>query len=310
MVRGSFIKFQFLKTLIVWTLLVGCRSKKNVHTKPQYPFSKSEALTKPTPFFKGILTTNNGIAFSNDGNSLFISNPLKKKFPNGKRYMGIYEVRFLGETWGVPVKIALEIDAYHPVLSADNCLMFFNSRSHPDSTNVFVKHNIWFFKKTTDGWSTPQMVPGVNSVSYDSYPSLTATNDLYFNSDRPGGKGGMDIYVSRFVKGQYQQPVNLKVLNSEHAENDLVIDPYERFIIFNRYIAATKEIDLFISYRRNGKWENPKPLTQINKEGIWELTPTLSPDGMYFFYEYNNGIMQIDVSRITDITNKDIPYEK
>lgn len=173
--------------------------------------------------------------------------------------------------------------------------MFFNSRSHPDSANKYLPHNIWAIYKTQSGWSIPEMVKGINSLEYDSYPSIARNNNLYFNSDRDGGKGGMDFYVSHFIDGEYQEPVNIERLNSSDAENDLVVDPDERFIIFNRYINSTKEIDLFISFKKANQWTTPRKLDNINSADNWELTPTLSPDGKYFFYELNHNIMQINL---------------
>ena len=176
--------------------------------------------------------------------------------------------------------------------------MFFNSRSHPDSANQSIPHNIWKVHRTADGWTEPQMASTVNSAYYDSYPSIAKSHNLYFNSDRPGGEGGMDIYVSKFSAGKYQAPVNLRELNSSDAENDLVIDPDERFIIFNRYFDATGELDLFISFRRGDEWTPPRKLDIVNSLDDWELTPTLSPDQKYFFYELKNDIMQIDLTAL------------
>lgn len=69
-----------------------------------------------------------------------------------------------------------------------------------------------------------------------SYPSLARNNNLYFNLTRNGGQGGMHVYVSNFENGSYLDPIALKALNSSDEENDLVIYPDVRFIIFNRYI--------------------------------------------------------------------------
>ena len=87
-------------------------------------------------------------------------------------------------------------------------------------------------------------------------------------------------------------------MNSSDAENDLVVDPDQRFIIFNRYEDAAKGLDLFISFNREGSWSQPVSLDQINTSEDWELTPTLSPDGRYFFYELNGKIMQYDLDEL------------
>lgn len=44
----------------------------------------------------------------------------------------------------------------------------------------------------------------------DAHPTLSADGQyLYFASDRPGGYGGMDIYMTKFSNGQWGFPVNL-----------------------------------------------------------------------------------------------------
>ncbi len=44
----------------------------------------------------------------------------------------------------------------------------------------------------------------------DAHPSLSADGKhLYFASDRPGGYGGMDLYVVRYSSGTYSFPINL-----------------------------------------------------------------------------------------------------
>lgn len=110
--------------------------------------------------------------------------------------------------------------------------------------------------------------------------------------------GGGDIYRSKFVNGKYQSPESVTDLNSTDNENDVCIDPFERFIIFNRYIEATREIKLFLSIRAGANWTTPRVITPLEKDTDWELTPTLSPDGKYFFYEVNSNILRVPVAEL------------
>ena len=284
---------QLIYLLLYAILFLSCQGKHQ-GTSDLLPYVVQDALTSPAEFAGGTITTMNGICFSNDGRTLFTSGLLEDTLTNGRALAGIYQRQFLDSTWSEPELIDFGMDAYHPVLSVDNSRLFFNSRSHPDSMDVSIPHNIWFSEKTESGWSTPQMVPVINSENYDSYPSVARNNNIYFNSDRKGGKGGMDFYVSRFTDGKYQEPEKLEALNSIHAENDLVVDPDEQFIIFNRYIDSTRQVDLFISFFENEEWGEPKAINSLNTDK-WELTPTLSPEGRYFFYELDSRIMQVDL---------------
>ena len=287
-------------TIIFWTLsltmcFLSC-STRNTH-----PYVSLQELTSPIYFQKEIITTENGICFSNDGKTLYLSQSINKKFDNGKNFLSLFSSTYQNGKWSAPKQIYNNIDAYHPVLSFDNKKLFFNSRSHRDTIHHSIPHNIWLMTKKKDVWSKAELVANVNSADYDSYPSLAKNNNLYFNSSRAGGKGGMDIYFSKFEKGNYLPPINIKTINSADEENDLVIDPAERFIIFNRYKHTTKSIDLFVSYNENNQWSIPKAIDVINSDSLWELTPTLSPDGKYFFYEVNNKMMQIELNSIINL---------
>lgn len=280
--------------LCVILTLTGCDPNTE---KARPPYYSTEPLTEPVLFGSEELKTTNGIAFSPQGTTLYTSRNIERTFDNGRTYAAIFQSDFVEDRWTSPVLLQLEgdWDAYHPVLSIDGIQLFFNTRSHPDSGNASVPHDIWVSTREGTGWGAPSPIEEINSKSYDSYPSLARNGNLYFNSNRPGGAGEMDFYFARFIDGKYQAPINLQEINSPDVENDLVVDPDERFIIFNRYILETRDIDLYITFREKDKWSAPRKLNVVNLEGAWELTPSLSPDGQYFFYELNSRIMQVDL---------------
>lgn len=72
--------------------------------------------------------------------------------------------------------------------------------------------DIYYSKKTNSGWSKPKNIGSpINSPYWDSQPSLSPDGkDLYFVSNRPGGYGGSDIYVSHLQEdGRWGKPHNL-----------------------------------------------------------------------------------------------------
>jgi OOP family OmpA-OmpF porin len=65
-------------------------------------------------------------------------------------------------------------------------------------------------RKTGNVWMVPQSLgPSINSASWDAQPSLSADGrELYFVSDRPGGRGGYDIWYSTLEETGWTKAVN------------------------------------------------------------------------------------------------------
>lgn len=235
----------------------------------------------------------NGLAIHPTSQHIVISKPTGEIDANGKPKYSLYNVHWEDNDvlTSEIASLRSEYSDYHPVFSTSGDFVLFNStRPAPNDSIANGKVEIYMSKCVNNVFMPPEYIKQVNTAYHDSYPSLTKTNKLYFNSDRPGGKGMMDIYVSEFRQGSWTVPLIVDELNSEHSENDLVVDPDERFIIFNRYEKSKNEIDLFISFLNNGVWSRPTPLHAINQDGIWELTPTLSIDGGLLYCEVENRI--------------------
>ncbi len=73
-----------------------------------------------------------------------------------------------------------------------------------------INLSLYLAEMEGDSWKNPKAYP-YNGTDYSTgYPSLSADgNTLYFASNRPGGQGGWDVYVSRYTNGQWSMPVNL-----------------------------------------------------------------------------------------------------
>ena len=82
-------------------------------------------------------------------------------------------------------------------------------KSRRSSDNV-TKLKLYSAELRDGGWANVQELP-FNSDEYSTgHPALSRDGQsLYFVSDRPGGRGGTDVYVARFDNGTWSQPLNL-----------------------------------------------------------------------------------------------------
>jgi outer membrane protein OmpA-like peptidoglycan-associated protein len=98
-------------------------------------------------------------------------------------------------------------------ISADGHYLFF-TRCENRSEDAWTEGGCDLFmtyRVSNDGeWTQPQPFGAtINTPAYEGMPSLSPDNrELYFVSDRDGGYGGYDIWVSRFEDGLWQLPVN------------------------------------------------------------------------------------------------------
>ncbi len=86
---------------------------------------------------------------------------------------------------------------------------------------------------------------------------------LYFVSDRPGGHGKTDIWMSKIQKdGSYQSAVNLgPQINSEDEEFSPFYDSHEHRLYFaSDWHYGFGGLDIFLSEYKHGTWSIPKNL--------------------------------------------------
>ena len=116
---------------------------------------------------------------------------------------------------------SLEPDGYVVVNELDN-------RAFYSLKDADGKGDLCSRIKDLDGWNDLGLLRGVNSVENDLYPYVMPDGvTIYFASDRVGGIGGLDLYVSRYHAGQqrYLEPELLAMpFNSTANDYMLVID--------------------------------------------------------------------------------------
>lgn len=130
-------------------------------------------------------------------------------------------------------------------------------------------------------------------VWWDSQPTVSADgNSIYFASNRPGGQGGIDIWMTqKDASGQWGVPVNLgPTINTERDEKSPFIHSDSQTLYFSSQgHPGMGGYDIFFARQdEKGNWKTPLNIgIPINTEND-ELGFFVSTDGQTAFFNTNN----------------------
>ena len=144
-------------------------------------------------------------------------------------------------------------------LSADGNTLYFSRCDCPscygdcDLFSASLKDSIW-----TD---IKNLGINVNSLSWDSHPSLSHDGDtLFFASDRLGGFGLSDIYFTTKKDGSWTQSQNMgPIINTRNNEVSPFYHPLFGVLYFssNGQLYNFGAFDIYKSYLVKDKWSEP-----------------------------------------------------
>ncbi|MBL3655978.1 OmpA family protein [Fulvivirga sediminis] len=111
-----------------------------------------------------------------------------------------------------------------------------------------------------------------------------------------------DFGIASIAKKQNTEVRNLREpINSKYNDYAPIIDPKGRFLILTssrngstgglRLTDGSYYEDIYISYKRNGKWDDPKKISPKINIKYHDAACSISPDGqtLYFYYERGGG---------------------
>ena len=149
----------------------------------------------PTPVMK--VNTEEDECFpwvTGDGKSLFFS----RKTKDGWKLMVSTRANAAGpQGWRDPEEVEIPVGFHHATFTPDGKTMIVQGPLDKGRWGLFLS------TKTGKEWSKPEAITGLNHPEGkigDRAPNLSREGaNLYFASDRPGGKGGLDIYAVKMA---------------------------------------------------------------------------------------------------------------
>lgn len=150
-------------------------------------------------------------------------------------------------------------------------------------------------------WSEPiNLGPAINTEFNERLAGIAPNGlSLYFTSDRPGGYGDWDIYVSQRsnIGDPWREPQNLgSIINSKFAERAPNFSPCGHWMYLNSdRPGGCGSFDIYVSYRKDINddfgWQSPLNL------GCAMNTP-YEEGGASFFMDPNTGVVGLYITSI------------
>jgi hypothetical protein len=280
--------------------------------------SRSGATPKFSEWTTPVLVPNVNSAFgdvgpgiSKDGRSLYFGSNRPGGF--GNTDLWVSQRASVNDAWGPPINLGSTINTpaeeLVPSFSTDGHWMFFNS----SRAGGFGGLDVWASYRThihdDFGWATPiNLGANINTAGLDAGASYFLARDdddasrgadegaeqedglpvLFFGSDRPGGLGQADLYVStRQSNGVFGPPTLLSELSSPFNDQRPSIrrDGLEIFFYSGRP-GGVGANDLWVATREtlSQVWRTPVKLGAVVNSTANDFHPSISSDGQTLYF--------------------------
>jgi len=187
-----------------------------------------EALYKDTAFYKisslkinsefadmGIVQLKNGFVFcsSRPTNSVIE----RKHSWTNQLFLNLFYCETVNENWSTPIIFSPEIKSKFnlgPLCFSNKSKDLWLTENYTDkdqlSSEKKFKLKIVHYKLIDSKWTKQKDFIFNNSDYNVAHPAVSEDgNTIYFSSNKPGGFGGMDIYMSHKTKKAWSTPINL-----------------------------------------------------------------------------------------------------
>jgi hypothetical protein len=263
-----------------------------------------ELIAKPVEFSE----ENVGEIF-NDENSNF--NPLISADGKSFAYMvtlkfydAVMFSRLVGGKWTVPVNITPELqsdgDFYISSLSADGKSLLLSKNDNFNSDIFSSKYNGKTWSKAV------KLNRNINTRYWESQGFISEDGTrLVFSSDRPGGFGGLDLYVSVINNGDWGPAVNLgpEVNTQFNEDKPYIINNGKTLFFISQGHDNIGGYDIFRSdLQSNQLWSRPSnigyPINTPDDNYFFNPAGT-GKTGFYSIFKESDGFGKEDIYKIT-----------
>lgn len=195
--------------------------------------------------------------------------------------------------WTIPVSIS---DSINSMLNEGTCTISADGRklilTSCEGRGGLGSCDLYESRRIGNKWTRPKNLgPNVNSSEWESQPSLSADGRvLYFVSDRRGGYGRRDIWMSELTAdGKWMKAVNAgKQVNTPYEEISPFIHVNNRALYFaSNGLTGFGGFDIFFVERdTTGNWSPPRNIGAPINNHEDQFSLFITADGKKGYYSH------------------------
>ncbi|KFF11428.1 OmpA family protein [Flavobacterium hydatis] len=178
----------------------------------------NDNLEKPQPFSSTIDSKFNEATpvFTKDGQTVYFTrnnynNGKKGKNAEGTILLKLYKATLENDKWVNVKELPFNSDDFstaHPALSPDEKTLYFAS-NRPGTLGESDIYKVAIYGN--DSYGNPENLGNtINTEGKETFPFISAENELYFSSNGHPGLGGLDVFVAKMnPRGSFEKPNNV-----------------------------------------------------------------------------------------------------
>jgi outer membrane protein OmpA-like peptidoglycan-associated protein len=187
----------------------------------------------------------------------------------------------------------------------------------PDGSQLFVykgigEGDIYLSRKKGLNWTQPESLGDKINLPKTSELSCSITADgktLYFSTNRPGGYGGLDIWKSQLIKGQWSEPMNMgPKINTKDDDDAPFIHPDGVTLYYSTKGKKTMGgYDIVYTTLEKNGWSEPEnmgyPINSVQDDIYYVVTA--NDHGYYSSYK-QGGTGKHDIFMVSRADKEDV----
>ncbi|MFA9389829.1 MAG: OmpA family protein [Prolixibacteraceae bacterium] len=203
-------------------------------------------------------------------------------------YERIFFSEKIDDTWSLAQQLNIDSDEMVNVgtmsMTADARLIFFTACGRPDGKGSC---DIYYLEQQGESWTRPRNAGSVINTSYwEAQAAVSASGDhLFFSSNRPGGEGLKDMWMSTMTRNEkgelkFAVPVNLgNVINTSGNDFSPFVHADDQSLYFasDGHLGLGKS-DMFLARNVDSVWLRPEnlgyPINSIANDDGLVVSPT------------------------------------